>query len=429
MEKQRNWIMPDQRYRVLFVASHVVQYQSPIFRRLATHPELDIHVAYCTLKGAEAAYDPEFGAKIQWDVPLLDGYHWSEVPNRGSGKESFFGLCNPGLWRLIRTGNYDAVVCYVGYVRASFWIARLAAKLSNSAFLFGTDAVTLTPLDGRAWKRPIKRLLWPLLYRVATQLIVPSSGSRDLLLSLGLPSDRITLTPYTVDNDWWLEQSARVDRPAVRASWGAKTKDVVILFPAKLQPWKRPFDLLHAFAKADPSNALLVFAGEGLLRSQLESEAVALGLASRVRFLGFVNQSQMPSIYTASDFMVLPSSYDAFGVVVNEAMLCGCPAAVSDRVGAGRDLVAPVCGDFIFPCGDIDALAGILRRACGNPEALIALGRLARQRLQNWSPKENIAATVEAIARAVARMGRAPHKVQTERSPGVPARHRGKLPE
>jgi glycosyltransferase involved in cell wall biosynthesis len=421
--------MPDQRYRVLFVASHAVQYQSPIFRRLATHPELDIHVAYCTLKGAEAAYDPEFGAKIQWDLPLLDGYPWSEVPNRGSGKESFFGLYNPGLWRLIRTGNYDAVVCYIGYVRASFWIARLAAKLSNSAFLFGTDAVTLTPLDGRTWKRPIKRLLWPLLYRVATQVIVPSSGSRDLLLSLGLPSDRVTLTPYTVDNDWWLEQSAGVDRTAVRTYWGAKTKDLVILFSAKLQSWKRPLDLLHAFAKADPSNALLVFAGEGPLRSQLEREAAGLGLASRVRFLGFVNQSQMPSVYTASDFMVLPSAYDAFGVVVNEAMLCGCPVAVSDRVGAGRDLVAPVCGDFIFSCGDTDALAGILRRACGNPDKLAALGRLARQHLKNWSPKENIAATVAAITRAAARMGRARHKAQSEGSQGVPARPHGKLSE
>lgn len=421
--------MPDQRYRVLFVTSHAVQYQSPIFRRLTTHPELDIHVAYCTLKGAQAAYDPEFGAKIQWDLPLLDGYPWSEVPNRGSGKESFFGLYNPGLWRLIRAGNYDAVVCYVGYVRASFWIARLAAKLSNCAFLFGTDAITLTPLDGRKWKRPVKRLLWPLLYRMATQAIVPSSGSRDLLLSLGFPSNRITLTPYTVDNDWWLEQSARVDRLAVRASWGAKGKDLVILFSAKLQPWKRPLDLLHAFAKSDPSNSLLLFVGEGPLRSQLESESVALGVASRVRFLGFVNQSQMPSIYTASDFMVLPSAYDAFGVVVNEAMLCGCPVAVSDRVGAGRDLVAPVCGDFIFPCGDIDALAGILRRACGNPDALPPLGRLARRRLENWSPKENITATVAAISRAVARMGRAPHKAQGERSQGVPARPGGKLSE
>jgi glycosyltransferase involved in cell wall biosynthesis len=395
--------MPEKRYRVLFVASHAVQYQSPIFRRLAVEPQLDVHVAYCTLKGAEAAHDPEFGTSIQWDIPLLEGYSWSEVRNRGSGKESFFGLYNPGLWKLIRQGKYDAVVCYVSYTRASFWIARLAAKLSNAAFLFGTDTVTLTPRDGRIWKKAVKRALWPLLYRMATQVIVPSSGSRDLMLSLGLPHDRITLTPYTVDNEWWLAQSAHANRLALRVRWGVQPDSLVILFSAKLQPWKRPCDLLHAFVKANLSNAILLFVGEGPLHARLEAEAFVLGMASRVRFLGFVNQTEMPSIYTACDLMVLPSAYDPFGVVVNEAMLCGCPVSVSDRVGAGRDLVAPVCADFIFPCGDIDALAAILRRARDNPELLAVLRPAARSRLESWSPRENIVATMEAIKRGVNR--------------------------
>jgi hypothetical protein len=66
--------MPDRRYRVLAVATHPVQYMTPIFRRMAKHAALDFQVAYCTLRGAEASHDPEFGADIQWDVPLLDGY-------------------------------------------------------------------------------------------------------------------------------------------------------------------------------------------------------------------------------------------------------------------------------------------------------------------------------------------------------------------
>jgi hypothetical protein len=127
---------------------------------------------------------------------------------------------------------------------------------------------------------------------------VPSSGARELMLSLGLPSDHVTLTPYSVDNDWWIQKSAKVDRASVRAGWGASSADIVILFCAKLQPWKRPLDLLRAFAKAQVSKALLVFAGEGPLRSQLESESIALGVASRVRFLGFANQTQLPAIYT-----------------------------------------------------------------------------------------------------------------------------------
>ena len=75
--------MPERRYRILFVASHPVQYQAPLFRRMAKQSSLDLHVAYCTLRGAEAGHDPEFGANIQWDVPLLDGYSWTHVLNRG----------------------------------------------------------------------------------------------------------------------------------------------------------------------------------------------------------------------------------------------------------------------------------------------------------------------------------------------------------
>jgi glycosyltransferase involved in cell wall biosynthesis len=421
--------MADRRYRVLAVAAHPVQYMAPIFRRMAAHPGFDLHVAYCSLRGAEAGHDPEFGATVQWDVPLLESYAWSHVPNRGSGEESFFGLRNPGLSKLIREGKYDAVLCFVGYVRATFWIAWRAARSSNTAFLFGTDTNTLAPRDGRAWKNTVKKILWPRLFRLADQVIVPSSGARDLMVSLGLPVERVTLTPYSVDNDWWMRQSAAVDRSAVRGSWGASASDAVILFCAKLQSWKRPGDLLRAFAEANLSNALLVIAGEGPLRAELESQATALGIVARVRFLGFVNQSQLPPVYTAADLMVLPSEYEPFAVVVNEAMCCGCPVAASDHVGAARDLVAPVRKEFVYPCGDVAALAALLESALADRALLASLGRSAVAHMQTWSPERNIAATFEAIEIAVARKGRRasatlPDSSSAHTSPAAPQKLR-----
>ncbi len=83
--------MSDRRFRVLAIASHAVQYAAPIFRLMAQHPQLDFHVAYCGMRGAEAGHDPEFGHSVKWDVPLLDGYAWTHVPNRGSGTESRHG--------------------------------------------------------------------------------------------------------------------------------------------------------------------------------------------------------------------------------------------------------------------------------------------------------------------------------------------------
>lgn len=396
--------MAERRYRILAVASHPVQYMSPLLRRMSKREDVDLQVVYCSLRGAEAGYDPEFGASVKWDVPLLDGYAWTHIPNRGSGAESFFGLWNPGIWKVIREGKFDAVLCYTGYLRATFWIAWFAAKVSRTAFLFGTDTTTLAPMTGGNWKRHVKRVVWPLLFRLADQAIVPSSKSRELLMSLGLPAERVTLTPYVVDNDWWAAQSAQLDRHSIRASWGISPEDSVILFCAKLQPWKRPGDLLEAFAKANLARAILVIAGEGPLRAQLEAQAAALNIASRVRFLGFVNQSKLPAVYTAADLLVLPSEYEAFAVVVNEAMLCGCAVAASDHVGAVQDLIVHERTGFVYPCGDVYALATVLREATRDPILLSAMRQAARARMDSWSAKENLEATVDAVARAVSRV-------------------------
>jgi glycosyltransferase involved in cell wall biosynthesis len=401
--------MSERRYRVLFVATHAVQYASPQFRFMARHPRLDILVAYCSLQGAEGGgVDPEFGREVKWDIPLLDGYPWTEVRNRSPrpGLGRFFGLCNPGLSRLIRKGRFDAVVIYTGYRYASFWIALAAAKFYGAKVLFGTDAAAIAARTGHSWRARAKKFSWPWLFRRADQILAPSTAARELICSLGFPPDRVALTPYVVDNDWWLARAAEVDRATVRASWGVPDSAVVILFCAKLQPWKRPQDLLRAFALASAPGAHLVFAGDGPLAAALESQAADLGVRNRVHFLGFVNQSQLPAVYCASDLLVLPSDYEPFGVVVNEAMLCARAVAVSDRVGAGRDLVSPETG-FVFPVGDIDALAAVLSEAASDPRKLQRMGEAARKRMESWSIRENVDALLQALDRAVSARGKA----------------------
>lgn len=394
----------ERRYRVLAVASHPVQYMSPILRRMAHDPRFDLQVAYCSLRGAEAAVDPEFGATVQWDVPLLEGYAWTHVPNRGSGAESFWGLRNPGLGKVIREGKFDAVLCYVSYRRASFWIAYQAAKASGTAFLFGTDAISLAPREHANWKVVVKRWSWPRLFRLADQVIVPSTGTKEFVRTLGIPPERITLTPYTVDNDWWRQHAERADRAAIREKWGFSPDELVILFCAKLQPWKGPLDLMNAFAEANLGRAVLVFAGEGPLRSELERAAEGLGIEKRVRFLGFVNQSQLPGVYTSADVLALPSLYEPFAVVVNEAMCCGCPVIASDHVGAVRDLVAPVAPECVFPAGNVAALAETLRRVLGDRDKLKGIRQAMLAHIQTWSPERNIAATFDAVESAVKRV-------------------------
>jgi glycosyltransferase involved in cell wall biosynthesis len=387
------------RKRLLIVASHVVQYSSPVFRELAKDPRINLMVSYCSMQGAEPGLDPGFGVKVSWDVPLLEGYPWTSVRNHAMrpGLGHFFGLFNPGLWKLIRNGHFDAVLIS-GYFYASAWISIAAAKWYGIPLLFITDSHSLHSWEAQSkWTLRIKKILVRKIFSLGKALLALSSGGVEHLRTLGYSSDRIVLAPYVVDNAWWSEHAAKINRDAVRASWGIPAHGGVALFCAKLQPWKGPMDLLEAFARANVPHSYLAFAGDGPERSNLEGRATELGLAERVRFLGFLNQSQLPSAYCASDLLVLPSLFEPFGLVVNEAMLCGLPIAVSDRVGARFDLVRPDENGYVFPAGDLEALAAILRKILPDPEKRARMGTAARHRMETWSPREFTDSVVRAV--------------------------------
>jgi glycosyltransferase involved in cell wall biosynthesis len=387
------------RKRLLIVASHVVQYSSPVFRDLAQDPRIDLMVCYCSMQGAESGLDPGFGVKVSWDRPLLEGYPWMSVRNHAMrpGLGHFFGLFNPSLWKLIRDGHFDAVLVS-GYFYASAWISIVAAKWYGVPLLFITDSHSLYSWAAQSkWKLQFKKIFVRKIFSLGKALLALSSGGVEHLRALGFSSDRIVLAPYVVDNAWWSEQAAKINRDAVRASWRIPAYGGVALFCAKLQPWKRPMDLLEAFGRANIPHSYLVFAGDGPERSNLEDRATELGLAERVRFLGFLNQSQLPSTYCASDLLVLPSLFEPFGLVVNEAMLCGLPIAVSDRVGARFDLVRPDENGYVFPAGDVEALAAILRQILPDPEKRARMGTAARHRMETWSPREFTESVVRAV--------------------------------
>jgi glycosyltransferase involved in cell wall biosynthesis len=394
--------------RLLVVGSHVVQYSSPVFQKLAQEPRLEFMVAYCSMQGAQSGMDPGFGVEVSWDTPLLEGYPWVHVPNRAlrPGIGHFFGLFNPGLWKLIRDGKFDAVFVS-GYFYASAWIAILAAKWYGVPILFTTEAHSLRSWTIQSkWKLQFKKFLVRRILLLGKVLLSVSSGAAQQLKTLGFPEDRIVLSPYAVDNAWWSEQAAEVDRDAVRRIWQIPISAPIVLFCAKLQPWKGPMDLLEAFALANIPESYLVFAGDGPLRKDIEQRALALGISGRVRFLGFMNQSELPSVYCSSDLLVLPSLYEPFGLVVNEAMLCGCPVAVSDRVGAKYDLVRHNVNGFVFPATNVEALAVVLREFFSDSEMRDRMSAAARQRMETWSPREYINGLVEAVELAARSSGR-----------------------
>lgn len=126
------------------------------------------------------------------------------------------------------------------------------------------------------------------------------------------------------------------------------------MFCGKLVPWKRPLDLVRAALAIGREDVVAVFVGDGELR-----EAILASGGERVRVTGFVNQSEIPLALSLADVLVLPSSFEPYGMVVAEAQCLGVPAIVSDACGChGEDSVLRhgVSG-FVVPTGDVAALA------------------------------------------------------------------------
>jgi glycosyltransferase involved in cell wall biosynthesis len=391
--------MIQSRHRLLIVLSHPVQYVAPLLRRMAAHRRLEIMVAYASLRGAERSYDPGFGREVVWDVPLLDGYPWCIIHTAtpGAGELENSPARRP-LGELIAKGGFDAA--YVGgYNFREAWQAFFLLHRHELPLLFSCEAHSLDSwrVQTKA-RRAVKKYLLRRFYRHPDRLLAGSTGTIEFLVSLGVSRTRIRLAGNVVDNDWWLDRASRVNRESVRVAWGIPLDAPVALFCAKLQPWKRPGDALEAFSQSGVNNSFLVFAGEGPLLAGLKRRAWELGIDGRVRWLGFVNQTQLPAVYVASDMLLLPSSFEPFGLVVNEAMLCGCPAIVSHRVGAKYDLVREGETGFVISCGDVLALATRLRQLCGNPELVRKMGAAARARMNSWRPEQNVDVFADAVA-------------------------------
>jgi glycosyltransferase involved in cell wall biosynthesis len=376
--------------RVLLVADHPVQYTAPQFRRYAEDSRLEIVVAFCSMRGTELAVDPDFATRIAWDIPLLDGYRWVRSRDlAGRRVRRVVGSFNPDLWKIVRRQAFDVVVCY-GYRSASFWIAALAARTSGAKLVWATDANRIEPIGNRQidrWKPRLKRLVIPRLLAVSDAVLASSSQGVRFLSSMGVPPSKSFLIPSAVDNEFFERGAGAADRSQVRRAWAVPDDAFVALFVGKLAPWKRPGDLLKALARTPA--VIAVFAGDGVLRDELVSLADRAGVGERVRFLGFVNQSGLPATYRGADCLVLPSQYEHFGLVVNEAFASGLPAIVSDTCGAVGDLVHHGVTGLTYRSGDVVTLAAHLGDLAADSEMQKGLARAARERIARWGIEEN----------------------------------------
>ncbi len=384
-------------FRVAYLVSHPIQYQVPLLRCLAAHPEVDLTVYYLDDAGAKQYRDPEFGVAIQWDLPLLDGYAWRVLPNRSPipRADHFLRYLQPSVIGALRHERYDAVIVH-GYAHATEWFAFLGAWLSRTPLLLRGES---TLLGRRRWVRVAKRLvLGPALRRMQGMLAI-GALNREFYRAYGVPESRIFFVPYAVDNERFMAEADRLapERPALRRQLGWPDDLAVVLYSGKLIPKKRPMDLVDACARlAENCPVRLVLMGDGPLRGEVEAEARRRGL-EHLFVTGFVNQTEVPRYYAAADVLALPSGYEPWGLALNEGMCFSLPVVASDAVGAAPDLVRNGENGFVYPAGDTQALADALSRVLASPERRLQMGARSREIVSAYSYDADVRGILDAL--------------------------------
>ncbi len=398
--------------RVAYLLSHPIQYQSPLLRRLAQEPALNLTVFYTSDFSVRSYRDEGFGVSVAWDVPLLDGYRHEFLPRLlDANTITFLRPLNYGLYTRLRRGEFDVLWIH-GYATLNSLIAMLAAKMLGIPVLLRTDSTLIDHPRSRA-KLFVKdiffRLLRPLVFGVL------SIGERNTAYwrhHLGHTSEagaRIYPMPYAVDNDFFSQQAvlASPQRESLRAALCLAPGRPVILFASKLLARKRCIDLVEAYLLS--ANALpqeerpyLLIVGDGEERAQVEARIAEANAAADIRMLGFRNQTELPPLYDLCDLFVLPSVHEPWGLVVNEVMNAARAVIVSDQVGCQPDLVTDGDNGCVYPAGDVSALAAALTRVLRDPETCRRMGQRSQQRIQAYSFAADIHGLMQAFQEAAA---------------------------
>jgi glycosyltransferase involved in cell wall biosynthesis len=385
------------RKRAAFIVSHPIQYVAPLYQRLGRRDDIAIKVFFTWHAGEEAIEDRGFGERVTWDIPLTQGYEFELVPNVSAdpGTLGFFGLRNPTLVDRVMAWRPD-VVHVTGWAWLSHLQALHAFHRRGVRTLFRGDSHLLdaAPSGPRGW---VKRILLRRAFSWPAGFLVVGSANRAYYQSFGVEPARLYPCPHSVDVARFAEPAQALEQEAARwrAQLGIAAGQTVLLFAGKFERKKRPVDFMRAVQRLRHPGIVLVLVGAGELQDEID--AIAAADPGRFRVIPFQNQSRMPVVYRLGDLFVLPSAHgETWGLAVNEALACGRPVLVSDRVGCAADVVDPSCGR-IFPWSDWPALEKAVNELAENE------GKLAKMRVaaaaRAWS--FDVTATESALIAAM----------------------------
>jgi glycosyltransferase involved in cell wall biosynthesis len=229
--------------------------------------------------------------------------------------------------------------------------------------------------------------------------MVCGSLGKQFFVNYGASPENIHFVPY--EPDYNLIQRLPAETIAAAAeSFGLAPGRRRIVYSGRLAPEKRVDLLLRAFGQLAPDRPDwdLILIGDGPLAPELK-DMVGPTLAGRVKFLGFQGeQSKVSAVYRNSDVLCLPSQYEPWALVVNEAAAAGLAIVTSDVVGASAELVRDGINGKVFKNKDLDGLTASLRFVT-DPARIDALRAGSAAVLADWRTRgDPIKGLVQALS-------------------------------
>jgi glycosyltransferase involved in cell wall biosynthesis len=353
--------------RVAFICVVPSPYQRDLFAALAQRPEVDLQVYYME----RAAPDSPWPEK-----PLAHYEHYL----RGG----WFALGSRRVhvnWPLPDLSKHDVVVLNT---LMSFTAQNLMrVRLRRKRWLFWGERLTRKFAAGFSLAGGVHRWLTAPLHRAAGIVGIGRWATEDY--QARFPEPRHFNLPYHCDLAQFLAQPRHT-----RAS-----DSVTFLFCGQMIARKGLDLLLTAFAQL-PVRAHLLLVGREAELPQLLTPLPA-AVRARIEYAGFQAPDELPRFFAQADVFVLPSRYDGWGVVVNQALGAGLPVICSDKVGAWYDLVTDRENGCIFPAGDAERLRAAMQHFLDEAARIDQYGEASRARAPQWQPADGAAKWVAAL--------------------------------
>jgi glycosyltransferase involved in cell wall biosynthesis len=287
----------------------------------------------------------------------------------------------------------------VGRLRIIRWCRRnrVPCFLSGDSNILG-DRTT----GAKKW---LKARLLPRIIRQCSGIMPVGSRGAAYFEKYGAAPRHIFLFPY--EPDYQLIRDVPPDLvQQVRARFALSSRRRRILFAGRMIREKRPDMAIESFARiADRRPEWdLVMLGDGVRRARLQA-SVPPDLTSRVIWAGFIPRAlEVAAMYRTCDVLVLPSDYEPWAVVVNEAAAAGLALVCSDVVGAAAELVRDGVNGWTFRSGDVGALTERLLQVT-DPANVERLKQASADVLAEWQrvgdPVRNLWHAVEAATSTV----------------------------